>query len=343
MTIVSSRRITTVTQREVAARAGVSARTVSNVVNDFPYVAEETRVKVRKALAELGYAPNLAARNLRSGRTGMIALVLPLDVPYFAELTGCVIEEARAHSYAVLIDKTDGDPVREREFIMRGDRSALFDGVIFSPSGVEMSDLSGRSSTIPVVLLGQRIRGGDFDHVMVDNVAASATATRHLISLGRSRIAFIGDPSGREGDAQSDRLAGYRAALREAGQHVRPELEITPGFRREAGAQAMERLLDLPDRPDAVFCYNDPLALGAMRAVLQRGLRVPQDVAIAGFDDTEDGRYTTPTLTTISQDKRQTARYAMDLLVARLGGDTSPPATRHADWRLIERESTLGR
>lgn len=236
MTIVATRRITSVTQREVAARAGVSPRTVSNVVNDFPYVSEETRVKVRKALAELGYAPNLVARNLRNGRTGMIALVLPLDVPYFAELTEFVIDEARAHSYAVLIDKTDGDPEREREFIMRGERSALFDGVIFSPSGVEMSDLSERSSTSPVVLLGQRIRGGAFDRVMIDNVAAAAAATRHLTGLGRSRIAFIGARPDRKGDIPSDRATGYRAALREAGLPVRQELEISAaGFRREAG------------------------------------------------------------------------------------------------------------
>jgi DNA-binding LacI/PurR family transcriptional regulator len=116
-----------------------------------------------------------------------------------------------------------------------------------------------------------------------------------------------------------------------------------PGFRRDAGALSMARLLDLPDPPDAVFCYNDPLALGALRTILERGLRVPEDVAIAGFDDSEDGRFSTPTLTTISQDKRQIARYAVDLIVSRLGGDTSPPVTRKADWRLITRESTLGR
>lgn len=344
MATVASRRIAPVTQREVAARAGVSPRTVSNVINDFPYVSEETRVKVRKALAELGYAPNLVARNLRSGRTGMIALVLPLDVPYFAELTEYVIDEARAHSYAVLIDKTDGNPEREREFIGRGERFALFDGAIFSPSGVDLSELSSRSSTSPVVLLGQRIRGGAFDHVMIDNVAAAATATRHLIDLGRNRIAFIGGPQSREGDIPSDRAAGYRAALREAGHPVRRHLEVSaPGFRRDAGVHSMARLLGLPEPPDAVFCYNDPLALGAMRTVLDRGLRVPEDVAIVGFDDSEDGRFTTPTLTTISQSKRQIARYAVDLLMSRLGGDTSPPVTRNADWLLIRRESTLGR
>lgn len=341
---VTSSRDRSVTQREVAARAGVSPRTVSNVVNGFPHVAPETRARVNEALAELGYAPNLVARNLRNGRTGMIALVLPLDVPYFAELTEFLIDEARAHSYVVMIDKTDGDPQREREFIMPGERAALFDGMIFSPSGLDEGELSGRPSTSPVVLLGQGIRGGAFDHVMLDNVGAAAAATGHLIDLGRRRIAFIGWNQDRKGDTAYDRAAGYRAALREAGLPIHRRFEISaPGCRRAAGAQSMARLLDLPDPPDAVFCYNDPLALGAMRTVLDRGLRVPEDVAIAGFDDSEDGRFSTPTLTTVSQDKRQIARYAVDLLVSRLAGDTSPPVTRHADWRLFTRESTLGR
>lgn len=341
---VADSRTRSVTQAEVAARAGVSRRTVSNVINGFPHVSPETRARVREVLAELGYAPNLVARNLRHGRTGMIALVLPLDVPYFAELTEFLIDEARAHAYVVMLDKTDGDPQREREFIMPGDRAALFDGMIFSPSGLDEDELSRRTSTSPVVLLGQRIRGGTFDHVVIDNVAAAAAATTHLIRLGRRRIAFIGWQPHRKGDAGHDRAVGYRTALKDAGQPVRPDLQVDAGgLRRDAGARAMARLLDLTEPPDAVFCYNDPLALGAMRTVLERELRVPEDVAIAGFDDSEDGRFSTPTLTTISQDKRQIARYAVDLLVSRLGGDTGPPVTLHADWRLLTRESTLGR
>lgn len=340
----SARRTTAVTQRDVAQRAGVSPRTVSNVVNGFPYVSEEVRARVRAALDELGYAPNLVARNLRQGRSGMIALVLPLDVPYFAELTEFLVEEARRHSYVVVIDKTDGDPQREREIVMLNERSALFDGMIFSPAGVDQSELNRHVGNQPIVLLGRRIPEGTFDHVMIDNVAAAAAATRHLIGLGRERIALIGPQHRRRSDIAYDRASGYREALREAGRPAhRGHMVVADGFRRDAGARAMAQLLDLPKPPDAVFCYNDPLALGAMRAIHERGMRVPEDVAIVGFDGSEDGRFSTPSLTTISQDKRQIARYAVELLAARLDGDSGPPVTRRADWQLVVAESTLGR
>src|SRR5436189_2688565 len=185
------------TLREVAARAGVSIRTASNVVNEFARVAPETRARVQRVLDELGYSPNAAARTLRRGRSGLIALVLPeLDIPYFAELTRAVIAEAARHRYTVVIDQTDGDRLRERELIMRGSRAALFDGLIFSPLGLGGSDLRDRTSTAPVVLLGERIVDSGLDHVMIDNVAASRAATRHLLELGRRRIAVIGDQPG---------------------------------------------------------------------------------------------------------------------------------------------------
>lgn len=333
-----------VTQREVARRAGVSARTVSNVVNNFPYVSSEMRSKVQAVLDELGYAPNLMARNLRHGRSGMIALVLPLNVEYFAELTEYLVEEARARSYLVMIDKTDGNAEYEREAVMTSERSALFDGMIFSPAGLAATEFARRKSDQPIVLLGQRIAGGDHDHVMIDNVAAAQAATQHLIDVGRRRIAHIGLRGGKSGGIPSDRADGYRKALRKAGRSVsRKYLLHAQGFRRDAGVEAMDRLLDLPEPPDAVFCYNDPLALGAMRAVHQRGLRVPEDIAIVGFDDSEDGRYATPSLTTISQDKRQIARAAIDLLVSRIDGNAEPSVTRFAEWNLVTRESTLGR
>lgn len=340
---MASTRPSFVTQREVARRAGVSRRTVSNVVNGFPLVSEQTRARVQRVIDELGYQPNNAARNLRSGRTGMIALVLPLNVPYFAELTEYVVEEARQRSYVVIIDRTDGDPVRERELIVRSDNASLFDGMIFSPAGLGETELVRRRPTSPVVLLGQRIPGGPFDHVMIDNVAAARAATEHLLGIGRRRIALIGRQGERTTDIAYDRADGYRRALRDAGLQVDPELEVVAaGFRRESGARAMTELLGMRTPPDAVFCYNDPLALGAIRTIRERGLRVPEDIAVVGFDDSEDGQYALPSLTTISQDKEQIARYAVELLVARLEGDTGEPVTRYADWRLVCRESTLG-
>ncbi|HVX46020.1 MAG TPA: substrate-binding domain-containing protein, partial [Mycobacteriales bacterium] len=137
---------------------------------------------------------------------------------------------------------------------------------------------------------------------------------------------------------------GYRRALKRAGIPVDSSLIVrAAGFRRPHGAEAMRTLLDRPDPPDAVFCYNDPLALGAMRVALTRGLRVPEDIAIAGFDDSEDGLYSTPSLTTISQNKPQIAEYAVELLMARLKDGAGPPITRNARWELKVRESTTGR
>jgi DNA-binding LacI/PurR family transcriptional regulator len=332
------------TLREVAERAGVSVRTVSNVVNDFPQVATETRARVQRALDELGYQPNAVARTLRNGRSGLIALVLPeLDVPYFAELTRAVIEQAAVAGYTVVVDQTDGDPVRERELVMRGSRAAMFDGLIFNPLALGGADLRNRASSTPVVLLGERVVQGGLDHIMIDNVGAAELATQHLIELGRQRIAAIGDQFDETRQTGQLRTQGYRAALRAAGRQVIPELvRPTEYFHRADGAAAMADLLALPELPDAVFCYNDLLALGALRTILSRGLRVPDDIALVGFDDIEDGRYSTPSLTTISPDKTQIAKNAVQLLLNRLDGDSSAPAELPADYTLQIRESTTG-
>lgn len=333
-----------VTQRDVALRAGVSPRTVSNVVNGFTHVAEETRERVQAALDELGYRVNPVARNLRRGKSGLLALVLPLDVPYFTELAGHIADEAARHSFALVLDKTDGNVDRERELIAPAERALMFDGMIFNPLQIDAAELARIADSTPVVLLGERRVQGQFDHVLIDDVAAARAATEHLIEIGRRRIAVIGHQDGDEFQTAQHRTEGYLQALAAAGIEPDPRLMVsTPRFYRQFGAEAMQGLLDLPEHPDAVFCYNDLLALGAVRTLLTRGARVPEDVAVVGFDDIEDGRYSTPTLTTIAQDKEQIARQAVDLLVRRLGGDDGPPVTCTAGWSLVPRESTLGR
>jgi LacI family repressor for deo operon, udp, cdd, tsx, nupC, and nupG len=331
-----------VTLRDVALRAGVSPRTVSNVVNDFPYVAEPTRVRVREALAELGYQPNMVARSLRRGRTGLIALVLPeLDVPYFAELTRLVVDEARRHGFTVMVDQTNGDVAVERELVRRNARGELFDGMIFSPLALRAEDLAAGPAGAPIVLLGEHANPGPYDHIVIDNVRAARMATEHLITIGRRRIAAIGDQPYPGGETAQYRTQGYQQALRHAGLPYDERLMAPAGsFHRGDGATAMRKLLRAPTRPDAVFCYNDLLAFGAMRAILERGLRIPHDIAIAGFDDTEEGRYTTPTLTTVSPAKKQIAELAVRTLLRRIEGDTTPARTVTARHRLRVREST---
>lgn len=330
--------------RDVAARAGVSVKTVSNVVNGYTHVRDTTRARVQAALDELNYRPNMSARHLRKGRSGLIAVAFPeLDLPYFAELARCVIKAAEQRSWTVLIDQTDGLPEREA-VVLAGIRDQLIDGLIFSPLASTPEQIADRTDDKPMVLLGERFRPGSADHVAIDNVAAARAVTEHLISLGRNRIAAIGDQRKPSTGTARLRLDGYRAALRGAGIPVRREL-VTPAseWHRQEGALAMATLLDAPGPPpDAVFCFNDMLALGAIRTLLSRGYRVPEDIAVAGFDDVEDGRYSTPTLTTIAPDKAELAELAVSILASRIDGDRdTPPRDQRASYQLIPRESTL--
>ncbi|GAA1680041.1 LacI family DNA-binding transcriptional regulator [Fodinicola feengrottensis] len=331
--------------RDVALRAGVSVKTVSNVVNGYEHVTPTTRSKVEAALKELNYRPNLSARNLRRGKSGIIALALPeLDSPYFAELARSVIRAAEERGYTVLIDQTDGRLERERH-VLAGIRPQLVDGLIVSPLSVGREELAARTDNTPMVLLGETVFEGPADHVAIDNVAAAGIATEHLVALGRRRIAAIGvQPPDGQGTARL-RLQGYLDALSTAGLPVDEDL-IQQGatFHRADGIQAVKDLLSLPEPPDAVFCFNDLLALGAIRGAYEIGARVPDDIAIVGIDDIEDGRFSTPTLTTISPDKEQIARLSLEFLQSRIDGDRdAPPREVQADFRLMERESTGGR
>jgi len=334
-----------VTIYDVARHAGVSPRTVSNVINDYPFVSDQMRQRVQESIQALDYRPNLTARNLRRGRTGMIALAVPeLAVPYFSELSGAVMEQVASRSYTMIIEQTDGDPDRERKLLADSERSQLFDGLIFSPLALGARDLGSYKGHAPVVLLGERVNDGPFDHVTIDNVAASREAIAHLAGLGRQRIAAIGDQPYETGETAQFRTQGYLEGLEAASLPADRRL-IVPAkrFHREAGAQAMRQLLELRTLPDAVFCYNDLLAAGAIRTLLTAGLRVPEDVAVVGFDDIEEGRYSTPTLTSLAPDKPRIAAMAVEQLFRRLAGTAGDPQVLQAPFALQARESTLGR
>jgi DNA-binding LacI/PurR family transcriptional regulator len=334
--------------KDVAARAGVSVRTVSNVVSNAAPVAAATREKVLRAIEELQYRPNLAARNLRQGRTGIIGLAIPeFHSPYFGELTGLLVDAAQERGWTVLIDQTAGRPERERG-LMRGVAGHAVDGMIISPWSVgpaEMNVQAGAAaaSSAPLVVLGEFDSGERCDHVVIDNVAAAREATGHLVALGRRRIAAVGaQPHLHNGTAEL-RLRGYRQALTAAGLPDDPrQVATVASLHRAEGLRAAVELLDAQDRPDAVFCFSDELALGVVRAAHERGLRVPQDLAVAGFDDIEDGRYAVPALTTVSPDKAEIATLAVQCLADRIYGrlDHLPARRLTARHRLLVRESS---
>ncbi len=335
--------------RDVADRAGVSVKTVSNVVNGYVHVAPGTRARVQAVLDETGYRPNMTARNLRSGRTGLIALAVPeLDNPYFAELTRFVVEAAAEQGWTVLVDQTDGLAEREHE-VASGFRPHLIDGLILSPAGLGVDDLPGSGEAdLPLVLIGEKLGAAGHDHVGIDNVAAARAATDHLLGLGRRRVAAVGhqpDSTEHSGVAHL-RRRGWEEALTASGLDAdEGQLAEVATFGPDHGAGAMTALLDSGARPDAVFCFNDTLALGALRTLADRGLRVPEDVAVIGVDDVADGRYAVPRLSTIAPDKCQIARTAVDLLAERLHPDGvgAEPREVRARFELVARESTLGR
>ena len=328
------------TLKDVALLAGVSVKTVSNVVNGYAFVKAENRRRVEEALATTGYRPNLGARNLRRGRTGFIALLLPeLSVPYFAELAGLVITAAQREDWNVLIEQTQGLAERERSSLAALGPH-LIDGAIVSPEALDSQDLTELSTGVPLVLLGEHNVDVAIDHVAIDNVLAAQTAVSHLIEIGRRRIASIGQNPRRGTAAQ--RLAGYRTALAAAGLPILAEYVVPAmNYHRRDGAEAMAHLLDLPSPPDAVFCFNDLLAIGALRAAAERGVRVPEDVAIVGFDNTEESAYSLPSLTTIAPDKSAIAQTAVDLIRRRAKAEEDfAPQDVQTPFSLQIREST---
>ncbi|GGS45878.1 LacI family DNA-binding transcriptional regulator [Streptomyces griseoviridis] len=340
--------------KDVARHAGVSEKTVSNVINDYVHVSERTRRVVQEAIDHLGYKVNLAGRHLRRGRTGIIALVVPeLDVPYFAELARHVIREAEQRSLTVLIHQTGAD--RDHELAaLAGFGSTFVDGVILSPLALTADDLRDRAGAPPTVLLGELLEEGA-DHVAIDNERAAREATEHLLGLGRRAILAVGgrDDAGL-GTAEA-RTRGYRAALAAAGLAFDPAALLpVPSFRMPDGAEAVDRVLRAGARPDALLCLNDQLALGALRTLHEHGLRVPEDVAVIGFDNVEGGRFSVPTLSTVSPDKAAVARIAVDLLRRRMDEAAGPapedsaaagvrsPQDLVVAHRLVLRESTEG-
>ena len=333
------------TLHDVARLAGVSIKTVSNVINDYPHIRPTTRAKVETAIAELGYTPNLTARNLRSGRTGAIALALPdLSLPYFAELAAQVIHEAEAAGVVVLVEQTGADRDREIE-LLRSPRLKLTDGLIFSPLGMSQDDAAALEVSYPLVLLGERIFDGPTDHVTMRNVDAARAATEYLIAQGRRRIAVVGAHEGEVIGSAALRMQGYREALDAAGiEYDDGIVGYTTLWHRANGADSMRAILARGREFDAVFGLNDTLALGAMRVLQEAGRTVPDDVAVIGFDSLDEAAYSIPSLTTVDPGRSWIATTAVATLLARIAGEAdAEPRTLLADYRILERESAVSR
>ena len=291
---------------DVGQRAGVTGRTVSNVLSGHPSVRPETRDRVLRAVDELGYRLNTSARSLRTGRTGSITLAIPeLGIDYFTDLAGRIMVEAERHDWSVVIQQTGAR--RDNELaILSGASRQHSDGLIFQPHALGPGDERHLTGNDRLVILGDRIFQAPVDHVAMANTEAARLATQYLVDRGYRRIAAIGsNPRVATTSAASLRLDGFRAALAAHGRHVPDEYVVAAeDWHLRDGAAGMDRLLNLPEPPDAVFCFNDTMAFGALHALASRGLTAPDDVAIIGFDNVPMAEFSVPPLTTVEPGTR---------------------------------------
>lgn len=354
---------TPVTISDVAAAAGVSTASVSGVINGRSRVSAATTARIEAVIRELGYQTNPSARQLRAGRSDAIGLVVPeLDRPYFGELSSMIADEVAASGRHLVVQRSGGSHEAELAAASFA-RLRLYDGVIFSVVDLNPADIEKLQFSTPVVLVGERSGDNRFDHVAMDNVGGAKQATTHLLERGATRIALLGgDPSSvvrlpGESKARSRRnqhrsrsaiqmtklrTQGFVEAHYAAGQDVAVDLIVElPDFSMESGRRAVIDLHSSGVPFDAVFAVTDVVALGALRALHELNISVPNQVQVIGFDDITESTYSIPALTTVNPCKDRIARDAVTMLNERIDGLASPARAVVVPASLTIRETTL--
>jgi len=329
------------TIRDVAEQAGVSVATVSHVINGTHYVSAELTQRVLDAVEKLGYRPNRLAQALSRKVIPLVALIVPdISNPYWSQVARAVQDVTDEHNYSVIVCSTDG--VLERELRFLSSLSGWISGLILHPYRAPYEHYSRSiGSDVAVVILGDFLmaeeRPGNWDNVLGDNEGGARAAVEHLLELGHRRIAFIQGPEGTPSSTR--RLAGFRDALESAGVPIDESLLIPGDYTREAGRAGIVKLLEADHPPTAVFCANDLVALGVLEAAQQRGCRVPQDLSVVGFDDIDEARRASPSLTTVVGPPQRLGKVVGDTLIERLKGRTEPRRIK-LSCSLVLREST---
>jgi DNA-binding LacI/PurR family transcriptional regulator len=325
--------------KDVAKLAGVSVATVSRVLNNKPNVSPELRSKVLEAVEELNYRRDRVARSLRAKTSLIIGLIISdIRNPFFTSVVRGVEDVAYDHGYTLLLCNSDEDPAKERLYIdiMLAERVA---GVIISP----VAEVDNYSSVllhagVPVVAMDRRMRDLEVDTVVVNNVEGVYQAIGYLIEQGHRRIGFIGGPmrttTGRE------RQEGYQKALAEHGLELDQALIKIGDFKQDSGYQMACQLLEMDDPPTAIFTANNLMTLGALNAIHEKKLSIPQEVAIVGFDDMSWAQSLAPPLTAVAQPTYELGRTAADLLLRRIGDPNRPTEQICLEANLVVRESS---
>ncbi|MGW9332157.1 LacI family DNA-binding transcriptional regulator [Bosea sp. NPDC055594] len=328
-----------VTIIEIADAAGVSKSTVSLVLTGRGSVKPETRERILQVMDELGYVYNRGAANLRNTQSKIVGLVLnDLSNPFFAEFAIGVETVLQMAGYVAFMANTAESVVRQSQ-VMKMMREHGARGIILCPAldttAEELAQASGPDTALLVAI--RRLPGVAASSVVPDNVAGSARITRHLLNLGHRRIAYLGGMSSMV--VRQDRHQGFSEAMAKAGVAIDPGLNLECMPTRDGGFSAMSSALALPNRPTAVVCYNDVVAIGAMLAAARRGLVVGRDIAIVGFDDTSEARHVSPALTTIAVDAVGLGEQAAAMLLERITNRAAPATSHVGPAELVIRES----
>jgi len=328
-----------ITIREVAQHAQVSVTTVSHVINGTRFVSEEAKARVQAAIAALHYVPSAVARSLKSSRTHTVGMMIPNNSnPYFAEIIRGIEDTCFAAGFNVILCNSDDDPHKQAAYV-RVLSEKQVDGLIVLSSGGDPELLDTlRGAPMPQVVVDREIDDLAADLVEVDHEGGARLAVEHLVSLGHARIACIAGPLALSPARQ--RVQGWRSALQAAGLACDDALVADGGFTAAGGFAAMRALLVY--RPSAVFASNDLMAIGAICAAAEAGLRVPQDVSMIGFDDIALAAYSNPPLTTIAQPKHQTGELAAQLLMQRIAQPGRPLQREILRPSLVLRRSAAG-
>jgi DNA-binding LacI/PurR family transcriptional regulator len=328
----------TISIKDIARTANVSHSTVSRALRNSPLVNPATAERIRRIAAETNFRPSAVGRSLATGRTFTIGVVVAsIAHPFVAEVVSGIEETANQRGYSVILASSKGDPEREMGVVQQFEERRV-DGVLLIASRVRSISSSLLAEMhIPMVSVDNQQAPDSTYSVFVDNTTATHAAIRFLVQLGHRRIAYIGDRQGY--DSNTLRRDGYRAALGSLGIAYDANLVVEGDSDAEGGMRAMERLLSLSECPTAVFCFNDMTALGALAALHQRQLRVPQEMSVVGFDDLPIAAYTQPPLTTVRQPRGQIGRIAAETLFTLLAG-TKTDRVRALRGELIVREST---
>ena len=312
----------TATIRDVAAAAGVSPATVSRVLNGKVKVAAELHVRVQAAVESLGYRPNAMARNLRNRATMVLgAVISDVTNPFFTSMVRGFEDVAHTAGYSVVLANSDEDLDKERRYLEVAAAEQMA-GVVLSPASSTRTDVSVLTSYgIPLVTVDRQLKGGHVDSVIIDNHRAAKEATTHLMEQGCRRIAYISGPT--TTTTGERRLAGYRAALRSTGLDP---IVTRADFRVDGGYRAAMQLLDATPPPDGMLVGNNLMALGALQALQERGVALPEDIAFVSFDGVIWARILQPTLTVVEQPTYDIGRQAAELLLARITSPGKPVA-----------------